>query len=129
MKIFGYEIGEIRKALVAAVYVIFALVMLVGVAPKIGFEQAVFACVGPLFGVFAVFEAVNHTPEEVQKALEALKTALFSAISYYIVVPDHVGQAITMLIGGLAMWLAVKYVPNAGRGAPGHGSTVAARGP
>lgn len=129
MKIFGYELPEIRKSLIAGLYVVFALVMLVGFAPKIGFEQAVFACVGPLFGTFAVFEAINHTPEEVQKALEALKTALFSAISYYIVVPDHVGQAITMLIGGVAMWLAVKYVPNAGRGAPGHGGAVEARGP
>jgi predicted small integral membrane protein len=129
MKIFGYEIGEIRKALIAGLYVVFAVVMLVGFAPKVGFENAVFAVVGPLFGVFAVFEAKNHTPDEVQKALEALKSAVFSAISYYVVIPGHIGQAVTMLIGGLVMWLAVKYVPNAGRGAPGHGSTVAARGP
>lgn len=129
MKIFGYELGEIRKALIAGLYVIFALVMLIGFAPAVGFENAVFAVVGPLFGVFAVFEAKNHTPDEVQKALEALKAALFSAVAYYVAIPDHVGQAITMLIGGVVMWLAVKYVPNAGRGAPGHGSTVAARGP
>lgn len=129
MKIFGYELPEIRKSLIAALYVVFALVMLIGFAPKVGFEQAVFACVGPLFGVFAVFEAINHTPEEVQKALEALKAALFSAISYYVVIPGHIGQAITMLIGGLVMWLAVKYVPNAGRGSPGAGGTVVARGP
>jgi hypothetical protein len=129
MKIFGYEIGEIRKALIAALYVVFALVMLIGFAPDVGFENAVFAIVGPLFGVFAVFEAKNHTPDDVQKALEALKAAVFSAVAYYVTIPDHIGQAITMLIGGVVMWLAVKYVPNVGRGAPGHGSTVAARGP
>lgn len=127
--IFGYELSEIRKALIAALYVIFAAVMLIGFAPKVGFENAVFAIVGPLFGVFAVFEAKNHTPDEVQKALEALKAAVFSALSYYVAIPAHTGQAITMLIGGVVMWLGVKYVPNAGRGAPGHGGTVEARGP
>jgi hypothetical protein len=100
MKIFGYELPEIRKALIAGLYVIFAIVMLVGFAPAVGFENAVFAVVGPLFGVFAVFEAKNHTPDEVQKALEALKAAVFSALSYYVVIPAHTGQAITMLIGG-----------------------------
>jgi hypothetical protein len=127
--IFGYSIAECRKAVVAAVYVAFAVFMLVGVAPEVGFEEAVLACVGPLFGVWAVFEAKNHTPDDVQKALEALKAAIFSAISYYVIVPDHIGQAITMLIGGVVIWLGVKYIPNVGRGAPGHGGTVEARGP
>lgn len=127
--IFGYEIEECRKALIAGLYVIFAAVMLVGFAPPVGFEDAVLAIVGPLATVALVFQAKNHTPDDVQKALEALKGAILSAVSYYVAVPNSTGEAITMLIGGVVMYLGVKWVSNDGRGAPGHGGTVEARGP
>jgi hypothetical protein len=127
--IFGYSIAECKKALVAGLYVIFAAVMLIGFAPPVGFESAVLAIVGPLGAVVLVFEAKNHTPDDVQKALEALKAAVFSAIAYYVTIPNSTGEAITMLIAGVVMYLGVKYIPNEGAGAPGHGGTVEARGP
>lgn len=127
--IFGYSIAECKKAVIAGIYVVFALVMLIGFAPPIGFENAVLAIVGPLASVVLVFEAKNHTPDDVQKALEALKAAVFSALAYWVAVPNSTDEAITMLIGGVVMWLGVKYIPNAGRGAPGDGGTVEARGP
>lgn len=127
--IFGYEVAEVRKALVGAVYVVFAIGMLIFGAPKVGFEHAVLAMIGPLFMVYGVFAAKNHTPDELAKSLEALKAAVFSALSYYVVIPNSTGEAITMLIAGVVVAVGVRLTPNAGRGAPGHGSTNAARGP
>lgn len=127
--IFGYELAEVRKALIAVVYLGFAAAMLVFAAPKVGFENAVLAIVPPLFAAIGVFEAKNHTPDDVGKALQALWGAIASAIAYYVAIPNSTGEAITMLIAGVVMFLGVKYVPNAGRGAPGQGGTVVARGP
>lgn len=127
--IFGYTIEECRKAVVAAIYVGFAVVMLVGFAPAVGFENAVLAIVGPLATVALVFQAKNHTPDDVQKALEALKMAVLNAVAYYVTVPDSTGESITMLIAGVVMYLGVRQVRNLGAGAPGAGGTISARGP
>lgn len=127
--IFGFEVKEVRKALVAVIYVAFALGMLIFGAPKVGFEHAVLAIVGPLFMVYGVFNAKNHTPDEVAKSLEALKAAVFSALAYVVTVPNSYGEAITMLIAGVVVAYGVRLTPNAGRGAPGNGAPAAPRGP
>lgn len=127
--IFGYSLAESRKAVIAAIYFVFAVIMLAGFVPAVGFEEAVLALVGPLYGVIGVFLAKNHSADDLQKALEALKAAALSAVSFYVAVPDSTGATITMLITGAVMAIGVYWARNEGQGAPGHGSTAEPRGP
>lgn len=116
--IFGFSLAESRKAVVAAIYFGFAIVMLVGVVPHVGFQHAVLALVGPTYAVVGVFLAKNHTPDDLQKALEALKAAFTTAITFYIAVPASIGNVMTMLITGIVMAVGVYWARNAGQGAP-----------
>lgn len=106
MKLFGYTLPELSAAIIAVIYFAFAIVMLL-VIPPAGFENAVLAVVPALFAVVTVFGATEHSPGDMQKALEALKAALFSAVSFYVAMPASIGQAMTMLITGVVMALGV----------------------
>lgn len=123
--IFGYSLPETRKTVVAGLYLIFSVVMLAGFVPHVGFQEAVLAVVGPLYSVIGVFLAKNHDPADLQKALEALKAAFMTAISFYVAVPEATNEAVTLLIGGVVMAVGVYWARND----PGNGGTVEARGP
>lgn len=122
--IFGFSLAESRKAIVAAIYFGFAIVMLVGVVPHVGFENAVLALVGPGYAVAGVFLAKHHSVDDLQKALEALKAAALTAVSFYVATPASIGNVMTMLITGIVMAAGVYWTRNAGQGAP-----AAPRGP
>lgn len=109
MKIFGYTLGECKATIIAAIYLAFAIVMLF-IIPPAGFENAVLAVVPAAFLVVQVFGATEHSPLDMQKALEALKMTAMTALSFYVAVPASVGNAITMLITGVVMALGVAWV-------------------
>lgn len=109
MTIFGYGLGECKAAIIAALYFAFAIVMLF-IIPPAGFENAVLAVVPAVFAVITVFGATEHSPGDLQKALEALKAALASAVSFYVAVPASIDNAITMLITGVVMAIGVWWV-------------------
>lgn len=108
MKLFGYTLPELSAAIIAAIYFAFAIVMLF-IIPPAGFENAVIAVVPALFAVIQVFGATEHTPGDLQKALEALKAAAMTAVTFYVAVPGSVGNAITMLITGVVMAAGVAW--------------------
>jgi hypothetical protein len=124
MTIFGYALPEVKKAAIAAVYLVFAIVMLAGFIPHVGFEEAVIALIGPTFGVVEVFGATNHTALDLQKALEALKAAAMTAVGFYVAVPANTEQVVGMLVTGIVMAFGVYWTRNAGQGA-----TATPRGP
>lgn len=124
--IFGYSLAECQKAIVAAIYLVFAVVMLAGVVPHVGFEEAVIAVIGPTFGVVEVFLTTNHSAADLQKALEALKAAAMTAVGFYVATPANTEQVIGMLITGIVMAVGVYWARNR---KPGEGSTVEPRGP
>jgi hypothetical protein len=99
MKLFGYTLPELSAAIIAAIYFVFAIVMLF-IIPPAGFENAVLAVVPAFFAVIQVFGATEHTPGDLSKTLEQLKMTALTATSFYIAVPANVGNAITMLITG-----------------------------
>lgn len=106
MKLFGYTLPELSAAIIAAIYLAFALLMLV-IIPPAGFLNAVIAVVPALLAVITVFGATEHTPGDLQKTLEALKAAVLSAISFYVAVPASVDNVIVMLITGVVMSVGV----------------------
>lgn len=116
--IFGHSLSETRKTVVAGLYLLFSVVMLAGFVPHVGFQEAVLAVVGPAYGVVGVFLAKNHDPADLQKALEALKAALMTAISFYVAVPEATNESVTLLITGIVMAVGVYWTRNAGQGAP-----------
>ena len=79
------------------------------IIPPAGFENAVLAVVPAAFAVVAVFTSTEHSPMDMQKALEALKLAATTAVSFYVAVPASIGNALTMLITGIVMALGVAW--------------------
>lgn len=108
MTLFGYTMGECKAAIIAAIYLAFAVVMLF-IIPPAGFENAVLAVVPALFAVIAVFGATEHSPGDLQKALEALKAALLSAVSFYVAVPANINNVMVMLVTGVVMAVGVAW--------------------
>jgi hypothetical protein len=107
--LFGYTFGELSAAIISVIYLAFAVVMLF-IIPPVGFMGAVIALVGPLFAVIGVFEATEHSPGDLQKALEALKGAAFTAVSFYVAVPASAANVAEMLITGVVMAMGVVWV-------------------
>lgn len=105
---FDYSLGELKAAIFAFVYLVFAILMLF-IIPPAGFENAVLAVVPALFAVVSVFSATEHSTADLQKALEALKAAVASATMFYVAVPASVSNAITMLITGVVMAIGVAW--------------------
>jgi hypothetical protein len=124
--IFGFSLAESRKAVVAALYLVFSIVMLAGVVPHVGFEEAVIAVVGPAYAVIGVFMAKNHSVDDLQKALEALKAAITTTLGFYIAVPASTANILEMLITGIVMAVGVWWTKNA---ASGKTSVAPANGP
>lgn len=106
--IFGYKLGEVQAAIMAAVYLAFAVVMLF-IIPPAGFLNAVLAVVPAAFAVVTVFQATEHTPGDLQKALEALKAAATTAVSFYVAVPASINNAMVILITGIVMAIGVAW--------------------
>lgn len=99
--IFGYKLSEVSAALIAAVYLAFAIVMLF-IVPPAGFLNAVLAVVPAAISVVAVFQTTEHTAGDLQKALEALKLAVTTAATFYLAVPSSIDNAMVILITGIA---------------------------
>ena len=106
-----YSLGEMQKALVSLLFLVFAVVG-VFVAVKPDFVEACVALVGPIFAVIGVFAAKNHSPEELQKGLEQLKGAALAIVGYFTVVPTTTIERITALIGAIGSAFAVYWTPN-----------------
>lgn len=106
-----YSPGQARKAIVSLIFLIAAVVgLFVTVDP--GFVEACVALVGPVFAVVGVFAAENHSPKDLQKALEQLKGAALAVVGYFTVVPTSTAERITTLIGVVVSVLAVYWTSN-----------------
>lgn len=104
---FNYSLSELKAAIIAGLYLIFAVVMLLFVVPPVGFEEAVIAIVGPTFALIGVFTATEHSPGDLQKALESLKATIMTAIGFFAAVPASTANNLEMLIGGIVMFVGV----------------------
>ena len=104
---FNYSLKELSAAIIAGLYLIFAIAMLVFGNIPLGLEEAVIALVGPSFGLVEVFLATEHSTGDLQKALEALKATAITAISFVLVVPASTQEHLTMLVAGIVMFVGV----------------------
>lgn len=110
----NYPLSAVKKAVYAAVFLGFAILMLV-LAPPIGLQGAVVALVGPVFAVIGVFAAKNHSPDDLQKALEALKGAALAVVGYFTAVPTGTDNKLVMLVGAIVMVFTVYWSRNVAR--------------
>lgn len=107
MTLFGYPIGEIQKAIVAAIFFIgYGVSLFVFVDP--GLIIAIAALVPPLVGVYKVFAKANHSAGQLNKALEQLQAAATTVAIYFVAVPASTQNKITMAVGAgvsvIAVW-------------------------
>jgi hypothetical protein len=118
----GWTLAEAKKAVAAFVFAaayIVGLLLLPGNADALEFQQVAVAVVGPVFGVIGVFAAKNHTPDDLQKAVEALIGASLTVVGYFVTVDASTAQQIYVIAGALISVFAVFWVQNEGRAAPG----------
>jgi hypothetical protein len=101
-----YSIAEMKKAAVALVTLILAMIGLF-VAVEPGFTEACVSLTGAVFAVFGVFAAKNSDPEDIQKALEQFKGAALAVVGYFTVVPTSTVEKIGIMIGALVSIYAV----------------------
>jgi hypothetical protein len=113
MNPFDYSLSELRKAIVSVIYLggMVAALILTGYDP--GFTEALIALVGPVFGVVGVFLAKNHSPDDLQKALEQVKAAALTCVGYFVVIPTSTETKLVILIGSVAAAYGVYYRTNA----------------
>jgi hypothetical protein len=100
MNPFDYSLKEVSAAIIAGLYLLFAIAILVFAVP-IGLEAATVALVGPTFTVIAVFTSTEHSPMDLQKALEALKGVAVTFISFFVAVPASTVTHLSVVIVGL----------------------------
>lgn len=93
----GYTLAESRKFVTAVVFAAGSAATLFVVFDP-SFTQAIASLVGAVYATIGVFAATNHTVDDVQKALEALKGAALSVVGFYITVPASTGTQLTVLI-------------------------------
>lgn len=103
---FKYSLSELKAAIIAGLYLVFAIIVLLGTVP-VGLEAAAVALVGPVFMVIQVFTATEHSPMDLQKALEALKGAAVTFIGFFIAVPGSTNEHLSILIVGIVAFVGV----------------------
>jgi hypothetical protein len=108
----NYSLNEVKKAIVSIFVLVAAAVGLFATTDP-NFIQACTALIGAVFAVIGVFAAKNHTPDDLQKALEQFKGAALSVVGYFVVVPTSTGDQIGALIGLIVAFAAVYWTPNA----------------
>lgn len=106
------SLSNAQKAVLAAVGLLGALAALFIPDYDLSFTDAVVGLVGPVFAVIGVFAAKNHTPEDLQKALEAAKGAALAVVGYFTVVPAGTDMKVAVLIGAIATVFGVWWRPN-----------------
>jgi hypothetical protein len=111
MNPFKYKAAETRKLIVSLFFTIGAVVGLL-VASDPGFPEACAALAGSVFAVFGVFAAKNHTPDDLQKALEQFKGAALTIVGYFTVVPTTTAERATAIIGAIVSVYAVYRMSN-----------------
>lgn len=111
---FNYSLSELRKALFAAIPLVFVLLSFVfGWIPPMGFEGSVIAVVPPLFILIGTFVATNHSPTDFRKALEAFVGSVVTVISYWTQVPASWDNKIALGITLIVAVIGVAWSTNA----------------
>lgn len=105
---FKYSLSELKAAIIAGIYLVFAILMLHYAVP-IGLESACVALVGPAFALIQVFTTTEHSPMDLQKALEALRGAAITLIGFYVAVPDSTNEQLTVVIVGIVAAIGIAW--------------------
>lgn len=109
----GYTISQLSKAIVSFIFLA-GYVALIFITFNPGLITSVALIVPAAFAVVGVFGAKNHTADDLQKALEQMKMAVLSVVSYFTLVPASTTNKIGMAIGALASFIGVYWARNEG---------------
>ena len=110
--IFGYSVGEAKKAVVSAIFLIGAVVALIFSDYDPGFTEAAVALAGSVFAVAGVFMSKNHTEDDLSKAVSQLQGAALTVVGYFATVQPGTVQKITILAGAVVSVIAVYWARN-----------------
>jgi hypothetical protein len=108
----NYSLKEMQKTIVSLVVLGAAVIGLIATEPDPNLTQICVTLIGSVFAVVGVFAAKNHTPDDLQKALEQFKGAALSVVGYFTVVPTGTGEKVGALIGIVVAVAAIYWTPN-----------------
>jgi len=111
----GYTVAEAAKFIVALAFLAGSAAALFVSGYDPNFTQAIATLAGAVYAVIGVFAATNHTPGDIQKALEALKGAIVSVVGFFATVPAGTDTQIAVLIAAFVGAYAVYQAGNAPR--------------
>lgn len=110
---FNYSVAELSKTIVALIgFVGFVLLSFLTFDPSL--VQAVELLVPAFATVALVFASTNHTPYDLNKALQGLVAAVITVVSYFTTVPADTANKIAMAVGALVVVVGVYWKGNQG---------------
>jgi len=108
---FNYSVAEISKTLVALIgFVGFTVLTFVTFDPSL--VQAVQLLVPAFATVGLTFAATNHTPADLNKAVQGALAAVVTVVSYFATVPADTTNKIAMALGALVTVVGIYWKGN-----------------
>lgn len=114
--ILGRSLAETKKAVVAFISLVGAVLALALSDFDPSFTDACIALAGGVFAVIGVYMAKNHTGQDLSKAVAQLQGAALTVVGYFATVQPGTVQKISVLTGAVVsvagVWWVRNEVPN-----------------